>query len=77
MASTNDIRKAILEVSGNPETGVVAEYASKWAEAIAALDSDVPHTAAKDASSETADNAGPILNGPSKEIRITKPAEKR
>lgn len=41
MASKEDIKKAILEVAGNPESGVVAEYASKWAEAIFALDNPV------------------------------------
>lgn len=38
MASKEDIKKAILEVAGNPESGVVREYADKWAEAIFALD---------------------------------------
>ena len=31
MASINEIKKVILDVAGNPESGVVAEYAEKWA----------------------------------------------
>lgn len=78
MASVNDIRKTILAVAGNPESGVVAEFATKWAEAIAALDSESPHNAdAKEVKGKTVDDGGPILERPSKEIRITKPAEKR
>lgn len=38
MASKEQIKKVILAVAGNPESGVVVEYADKWAEAIAELD---------------------------------------
>ena len=40
MASKEDIKKVILAVAGNPESGIVAEYADKWADAIVALDVD-------------------------------------
>lgn len=46
MASKEQIKKAILAVAGNPESGVVAEYADKWADAIVAL--DAPEKASPD-----------------------------
>lgn len=39
MATKEQIKKAILEVAGNPESGVVAEFADKWADAIVEIDS--------------------------------------
>jgi hypothetical protein len=39
MATKEQIKKTILEVAGNPESGVVAEFAEVWADAIVAIDS--------------------------------------
>lgn len=39
MATKEQIKKAILEVAGNPESGVVAEFAEAWADAIVEIDS--------------------------------------
>lgn len=54
MASEADIRRAILKVAGNPETGPIRDLSSAMARAIVELDAE-----------------------PSKEIRVTKAAEKR
>lgn len=62
MASKEQIKRTILEVAGNPESGVVKEYADKWAEAIVAIDGDVAPE--KKASTD-------------KENRVTKPSETR
>lgn len=46
MATKEQIVKVILGVAGDPESGIVAEYASKWADAIVAL--DAPEKASPD-----------------------------
>ncbi len=38
MATREEIKRTILEVAGNPEAGVVATYADRWADAIVKLD---------------------------------------
>jgi hypothetical protein len=38
MASIEEIKRAILDAAGNPDTGVVKENAGIWAEAIWKLD---------------------------------------
>jgi hypothetical protein len=38
MASKQEIKKAILQVAGNPATGVVKDFADAWADAIYELD---------------------------------------
>lgn len=78
MATVEQIRKVILDVAGNPEVGVIAEYAEKWAQAIASLDSDVPYRAdAKDGDGDGKVQDGTAFERPAKEARVTKPAEKR
>lgn len=62
MASKDAIKKAILKVAGDPVSGIIADLAEEWAEAIVAL--DAPQTAAN----------APAAN---KETRITKPEEVR
>jgi len=62
MATKEQIVAAILEVAGNPESGPVAEYAEKWADAIVGLDTVIPEIASE---------------RPAKETRITKPEETR
>jgi hypothetical protein len=78
MAKMEDIKKVILDVAGNPESGVVAEYAEKWAIAIASLDSETPYDPdAKDADRDGMVQDGTPFERPAKETRVTKPAEKR
>ena len=63
MASKDEIKKAILAVAGNPDSGVVWSLADKMAEAILGLDSKAPvKTEEKSADAEV----------PSKETRVTK-----
>ena len=78
MANMEQIKKVILDVAGNPESGVVAEYAEKWAIAIASLDSDTPY----DPNAKDGDRDGMVQDGtpferPAKETRVTKPTETR
>lgn len=61
MATKEQIKKAILEVAGNPVSGVVAELAEAFAEAVYALDNPVQLKAAV----------------PSAEKRVVEPQETR
>jgi hypothetical protein len=63
MANKDQIKKTILDLAGNPSSGVVAELADQWAEAIERLDSIQPDYSAALRSE--------------KEIRVTKPTELR
>lgn len=63
MATKEQIMKAILDVAGNPDTGVVREYAERWADAVVGLDAEV----SVDTQSERS----------AKETRVTKPGETR
>lgn len=38
MATRDQIKATILEVAGNPDSGVVRQFADAWADAIVALD---------------------------------------
>ena len=66
MASKAEIKKIILDVAGNPESGPVRQFADAWADAIVALDVPAP---------------APLIvredEEPVKETRVLKPAEKR
>lgn len=66
MASKADIKKTILEVAGNPETGLIAQYADAWADAIVALDAPAP------APKVQREDVEPV-----KETRVLNVAEKR
>jgi len=66
MASKAEIKKAILEVAGNPESGPVRQLADAWADAIVALDAPAP------APRVEREDAEPV-----KETRVLKAAEKR
>lgn len=52
MASRDEIKKTILSVAGNPETGVVKQFAGVWADAIVALDTPEPTKTAPKADAE-------------------------
>jgi hypothetical protein len=41
MASKEDIKKAILKASGNPDSGIVADNVETWAQAVWELDNEV------------------------------------
>ena len=78
MATFEQIRKVILDVAGNPESGIVKDYADKWAIAIASLDSETPYNPdAKDADGDGVVQEGTPFERPKKETRVTKPAETR
>lgn len=64
MPSKDEIKKAILAVAGNPESGVIYALADEMAEAVLGLDSKTPvKTEQKSADVEA----------PSKETRVVKP----
>ena len=78
MANKDEIKKVILDIAGNPESGVVANFADAWAEAIASLDTPTPYrAAAKDADGDGKVQDGTPFERPAKETRVTKPAENR
>lgn len=62
MAKYEDIKATILNVAGNPTSGVIADLAHDWALAIEKLDDDVQT---------------PATERNQKEVRVTKPAEIR
>lgn len=61
MATKEQIKKAILGVAGNPESGLIFDLADALADAVVAIDAPTP------AEAKPAD----------KEIRVTKPTETR
>lgn len=63
MATKEQIKKAILDIAGNPESGAVYDLADAWAEAIVGLDTPATPSIAS--------------QGPAKETRITKPEDIR
>lgn len=78
MANIAQIKRVILDIAGNPESGVVAEYAEKWAIAIASLDSDTPYNPnATDGDRDGMVQDGTPFERPAKETRVTKPTEMR
>jgi hypothetical protein len=42
MATVEEIKKAILEVSGNPDSGVVTDNVDTWARVVWELDNAAP-----------------------------------
>lgn len=68
MASREEIKKTILKIAGNPDTGVIAELADAWADAIAGLDAKPT-----DGKVQTETDGDRLA----KETRVTKPSEIR
>jgi hypothetical protein len=66
MATKDEIKKVILDVAGNPESGVVKQYADAWAQAIVNID----------APAEAPEVEREVVE-PVKETRILGVAEKR
>jgi hypothetical protein len=78
MATKAEIKKAILAVAGNPESGVVFQLADAWADAIVGLDAKVPFDPeAKDGDGDGMVQDGTPFERPAKETRVTKASEKR
>jgi len=74
MANKEQIVKAILDASGNPDSGVVRVNVEKWADAIVAIDFETPPKASdgEDVVTESAP-----FERPKKETRVTKPTDIR
>jgi hypothetical protein len=49
MATKDQIKKAILEVAGNPTSGVIADLADSFADAVVAIDTPAISGEAKEA----------------------------
>lgn len=78
MAKRDEIKKVILAVAGDPESGVVAQLADAWADAIASLDTDTPFNPnAKDGDGDGKVQDGTPHERPLKETRVTKATEIR
>lgn len=78
MATKKEIKDAILAVAGNPDSGLIFDYADRFAEAIAGLDAPVPFKAdARDGDGDGIVQEGTPFERSAKETRVTKPAEKR
>ena len=78
MANKDEIKKVILDVAGNPESGVVRDYADKWAEAIASLMTGPTYKVnAKDGDGDGKVQDGTPHERPVKETRVTKPTDIR
>jgi hypothetical protein len=48
MATVEQIKKAILDVAGQPDSGIIKELSQSFAEAVYALDNEVPTKADKE-----------------------------
>jgi hypothetical protein len=48
MATVEQIKKAILDVAGNPDSGIIKELSQSFAEAVYALDNEAPTKADKE-----------------------------
>ena len=75
MAKLDDIKKAILEVAGNPTTGFVADNAHAMAVAVAKLDGYQPDARDGDGDGKVQD--GTKFERPAKEGRVTEAKETR
>jgi hypothetical protein len=67
MATKKEIKDTILNTAGNPDTGVVVQFADEWAEAIVKLISGEAQSSANNNSQ----------SGETKETRVVGVAEKR
>lgn len=78
MASFEQVKATILGVAGNPTSGVVADFADAWAAAIVSIDEKIPYQLdARDADGDGMVQDGTKFERPTKETRVTKPAETR
>lgn len=78
MANKEQVKKVILEVAGNPESGIIRELADAWASAIVGLDSASPEDSEPAKVVEDSPAQESELHGrPVKEVRVVKPSETR
>ena len=78
MATREDIKKAILAIAGNPESGPIAQLADAMADAVVGLDAPVPFLPdARDGDGDGVVQDGTPFERPAKETRVTKVSEKR
>jgi hypothetical protein len=79
MATFDQVRAVILDVAGNPSSGVIAELADQWAAAIVSIDQPVPYKLdARDGDGDGMVQDGTAFERPvKKETRVTKPTETR
>jgi hypothetical protein len=72
-----DVKKVILEVAGNPDSGVVVQFADKWAEAIVGLSTGEYNLDAVDGDGDGKVQDGTRFERPAKETRTTVAKETR
>jgi len=79
MATFDQVKAVILDVAGNPSSGVIAELADQWAAAIVSIDQPVPYKLdARDGDGDGMVQDGTAFERPAKkETRVTKPIETR
>lgn len=79
MATFDQVKAVILNVAGNPTSGVIAEFADKWAAAIVSIDEPIPYKLdARDGDGDGMVQDGTKFERPAKkETRVTKPTETR
>lgn len=72
-----DVKKVILEVAGNPDSGVVVQFADMWAEAIVGLSKGEYNPDARDGDGDGKVQDGTKFERPAKETRVATPKETR
>lgn len=77
MATAKEIKKVILDVAGNPDAGVIVQFADAWAEAIANLDAPASEKVSPKADATGTAQDAAKLNEVANEKRVTKVAETR
>lgn len=78
MATKEQVKKTILDIAGNPDSGVVFQLADSWASAIVGLDSATPVTPnATEGKEDSPALDGELPESPVKEVRVIKPSEIR
>lgn len=71
MANFDEIKAAILDIAGNPTSGVIADMADSWAAAIVSLDSEVPYKLdARDGDGDGKVQDGTPFERPAKKKRV-------
>jgi hypothetical protein len=71
MTSKQEIKATILKTAGNPETGVIVQFADEWAEAIVKLISGEAQITSVDPANNNSQSSA------TKETRVVGVAEKR
>jgi hypothetical protein len=79
MATFEEVKAVILDVAGNPSSGIIADYADAWAAAIVSIGQDTPYVIdARDGDGDGMVQDGTPFERPvKKETRVTKPTELR